>query len=462
MRKMIAMLILGLSAAMLIPAAHSLAQTFDLSYSLTEGGLRLELAPVDPYKGVKLDITSDVATRYEIIQKIVKPVENRDKPGVVAGDSFVLRAIRGTNRFGTLYGPATDTPVRSEEILYTSDTAGTQDTFTLVYGVVNPENIEPGYYYGKIGFILRPISSTREQVTRFLDIYLNITREAEAKPRIEIVISDGSKTIKLNPKNEEMLTADVVVKINGVFRKMFNLTQFLARPIESTEGDQFSSEALNFTVKEAKKGAGAALTPLSNQPQKVYNSGPNGEADEYFVITYSLGDLSGQKAGRYTGFIQYFLDEMGEQAKLETLALEIENERVFDLLITPQDQMSRIEFRDLKPKEEAKKNEVIFEIKTNIGRQYQVGQNVLSDLTDKTGKTIAPENFSLRTEAFKDTKGTVKIAQKNEVKKGETALFISDNQGSSDKFKVVYELKTPPDTIAGDYSTRITYSLLEI
>jgi len=42
------------------------------------------------------------------------------------------------------------------------------------------------------------------------------------------------------------------------------------------------------------------------------------------------------------------------------------------------------------------------------------------------------------------------------------SLFISDEKGSPDKFKVIYELSIPPDLKAGDYSTRITYSITAI
>ena len=69
--------------------------------------------------------------------------------------------------------------------------------------------------------------------------------------------------------------------------------------------------------------------------------------------------------------------------------------------------------------------------------------------------------FNLRTESL-DTKGVLRLAQKIEVKKGDTVLFVSDNKGNPDKFKVIYELIPPRDVKAGNYSTNITYSLLEI
>ncbi len=459
----VALLILVLMVLCYFPSII-FADTFDLTYSLTEGGTRLELDPTNSYKGVKIEVSSTVATRYEIIQNITQPIQNRDNPSVILRDNFVVRGLRGTNQYGNLRVPTNDIPVRANEILYTSNSAGDADSFTLVYGITNIENIPAGYYQGQISFTLRPIGSTRQEVTKYLYVYINISQESEVKPSIEFSTPTGSKTITLNPKKEETQAADVLVNISGSFKKLFSINQFLAEPLESREGNRLNFDTLNVEVKEAKKGAGTPKIPLSSQPQTLYTSLPNGEADSSFIIIYSLGDVSSQKAGRYTSRLQYFLDEIDRQTKLDTLELEIEIERLFDLVITPQDEKGVLEFRNLKPKDPPQQNEVTIEIKTNIGKQYQLSQKVISDLTNKEGNVIPSDYFTLRTERTESlaTKGTLKFPQKITVQKGETVLFISDNLGSSDKFKVIYELTCPTDVKAGDYSTRIIYSLLEI
>ena len=140
----------------------------------------------------------------------------------------------------------------------------------------------------------------------------------------------------------------------------------------------------------------------------------------------------------------------------------MENPLVLDLTITPQDASGRISFSNLKAGEGAKKNEVAIEIKSNTGRQYQVIQNVLSELLDKEGRIIPAQSFSMHMEGGDDVKGTLRAKDNQQVKKGDTILFISDPRGASDKFKIIYELAIPKDLIAGDYSTRITYSLVEL
>lgn len=441
---------------------ESFCDTFDLTYSLTEGGYRLELNQVSPYKGVRLEVISDVATRYEIRQRIIMPLESRDKPGEVIRDAFVFRGLSGSNRYGDFRLPSNDMPVRQDDIIYVSSVAGDSDSFTLVFGVNRMEDLEPGNYFGRIGFILSPIGSTRAQVTKILDVYVNVSYAPEAAARIEISTAQGSKNLSINPKQEDKQTADVLIKINGKFKEAFSIIQFLTGPFESEDGNKLDNENLDFVVQEAKKGVALnRITPLSNGLQSIYSSTPSGEADDYFLVNYSVKDLENQKAGRYRSRIQYLLETKGQQSKLETLQFEIVNERVFDLIVTPADQRYAIEFSNVKPTEPPRIAEVLIEVVSNTGKRYQVSQDVYSELINKEGVQVPPQYFTMRTETL-DTKGTLKFPVKQEVKKGNSVLYISDNKGLFDKFKVVYELECPKDINAGDYSTRIVYTLSEI
>jgi hypothetical protein len=455
-------LILGLVWIYLFSLPKPAAAEFSLSYGLTEGGYQLELSPTNQYKGVRIEVGSDVSTRYEVIARMIKPLENKDNPAIIIRDNFVLRGLSGTNRFGNFRVPAEDTAVKSDEILYISDTVGDPDTFTLIYGIIQTQDIAPGNYSGRVSFTLNPIGSSLSPVTKILEIYVSVRQEDGLRPTVEITTASGTKNITLNSRKEEKQNAEVLVKINGKFQKPFSLTQFLVNPLESREGNRLDYAAMNFVVRQAQKGVAVnQITPLSANMQNIYASAPTGEADTNFLITYSLGDLTGQKAGQYHSKIQYLFDDGQAQTKLEALDLELENERIFELEVKPQDQKYSIEFRDLKPSEPAKTSEVTLEVKTNTAKPYQVTQNITLDLTNKEGKAIPSRYFTLQTVPL-DTKGKLNFTDKQEVKKGTSVLFISDSQGSPDKFKVVYELACPKETTAGDYGTDVTYSLTEI
>lgn len=435
---------------------------FDISYTLTEGGYRLELTPNASFKGVRLEVDSDLAQQYEIVQTVVKPLENRDNPGITLRDNLVYRALVGSNKFGSLRIPASDIPVRSGEVLYTSNATGNADSFTLVFGLLRAEDITPGYYFGRLAFTLNPVGSGGAQVTKILEISVKVEEEGRGQPMIKVSTIGGSRKIVLSSKKTGRQSEDVVFELGGTFKRLFSITQTLTSTLESQDANRLDNEAVSLLVKDVTKGMGInQLTPVSSRVQTLYTSGPNGQCDPYFVVTYSLGDLSKQKAGFYRSSMQYFLEDMGSQVRLETIQFEIENERIFDLVVTPQGQSYTIEFRDLKPTSLPQRNEVTLEVKTNIGKQYQVIQDIRSDLLNAQGEAIPAKYFTLLTEP-ENTKGALKASVKQEVKKGSTVLFVSDTRGSADTFRVVYELACPPSSPAGNYETNVTYSLIEI
>ncbi|MBU1090482.1 MAG: hypothetical protein KKC42_01375, partial [Candidatus Omnitrophica bacterium] len=243
--------ILGFLGAFLCFSTYTArADVFDLSLRLTEGGYKLELTPDGHHKGLTLTVNTDLNTQYEVVHSLITPLENRDNPGEVIRDNFVVRGLSGTNRFGNLRVPTNDSPVRFDEVLYVSNSTGSADSFTLVYGMVNSEEISPGYYYGKIAFTLRPIGSARQPETEILDVYLNI-REDQSRQSIEIVPVDSLRTVVLSTRTQEKNAAGVSIKINGNFNKLFSIAQVLTGPLESKEGNQLSSDAINFTVSGA-------------------------------------------------------------------------------------------------------------------------------------------------------------------------------------------------------------------
>ena len=438
------------------------AGTFDLSYTLTEGGYQLELNRVNLYKGINLRVDTNIGARYEIIQRIIQPLTSRDNPGVMLQDNFVVHGISGSNRFGNMRFSTGDMAVRSEDIIYVSDTKGDADNFSLVYGLINAENLQPGYYSGRISFTLNPIGSSQQQITKILEVYVSITDQGQVKPRIEISTSSGSKSITLNSKKEKNQTqGEVFIKINSTARKQFSIFQFVPEPMESEVGNILDNEAVNFIVKNAAKGTSTNMvTALTSSPQKIYTSGIDGSADNNLVIAYILGDLSAKKSGKYKSRIQYLWEESGEQTKIDNLELVIDNERTFNLIATPQDQKYEIEFRDLKPLGQPKTSEVTLEVTSNTGKPYQISQEISSGLVNKEGLEIAAKYFTLRTENI-NAKGNLKFLEKQEVKKGNTILFVSDSSGTPAKIKAIYELTSPMETKAGDYSANVTYSLLE-
>jgi hypothetical protein len=453
------MLLLG--ANLLFASSPTLSASFysgqnELTFRVNQGG------PVNPAE-VRISI-SNVTVQYEILQELWTPLSSGR--GEIGWEYVKMRGLIGTNASGTFHAARNNPePIRSYHRLYTN-TARTSDTFTLIYFIDDlPADIEPGSYRGQLRIVLNPLESGQEQAVLFLNIYVDVGQQPSGETTtqsIEINPVSGLHIITLSSDEKENKGEFAVgAAINGRFAGLFSIVQVIPGPIQANDGTQLDYGLLRVKTENANKGMGIALTSLTGTQQTIYTSMPNGEAAEGFNLIYSLGDTSAGRAGSYKSKIHYYLEQAGKLTLLKMLDLEIEVAPVFDFVITPQEQISQIGFGDLKPGGPAKTSEALIEIKTNLGRQYQFNQNIPSELISKDGDIIPFNYFTISTQGM-DTKGSLRIGQKEEVKKGDTIIFVSDIKGSPDKFKLVYALSCPTNLKGGYYGTRITYSLTEI
>ena len=434
---------------------------FSLSVTPFEGGQNIRFGNISAQangivnKEVTLRVTSNINKQYRVIQQILDPLSTADGYEVPY-TSLRVYAIRGTNKYGTL-SVTNEIPVSlSRSILYTSNTQGTPDSFQLVYRLLT-SNVPAGSYRGRISYTLEPIDSSQNSHT----VVLNVFAEVSVENAIIIQTQDGSKTISLKHADKTKHNFDVSFDIIGGLGQQFKVIQIIPQPLASPEGKELALESVNFTVRGNKRGvATSQSTALSKREQVIYTSNINGDPDK-FLITYNLGDLSWQRPGRYKTTLKYILQGTGilNTGLLDIFNLEVENEKIFQ--ISAASETGGINFLDLDPKDPPKISEVLIEVKTNLGKPYQVTQNVVSLLSNKAGDTIADKYFTMTTQSL-DTKGDLKILAKSPVKKGDTLLFTSDKDGSPAQFAIVYELRVPREVKKGNYSTQILYSLSEI
>ncbi len=441
---------------------------FTFSYHLTDGGYTLELTPNYPFKGVEFSVNS-ASTQFELLQDIVVPLRSRDNPALaLSSPHFVVRRLTGSSGTGSFYVQSNDVPVSGVQRLYTSASNGGSVSFTLVYGIASVESIPEGHYYGKVGLTMRPINAARDQVVQYLDIYVTVSRETGAKPAVELKVPTGGKTIVLERNRREARTGEIEAAVSGQFARKTSIQQQLLEPLRALESAAvMPPESIICTALDVERGSVPAAQPLALRPLEAYVSEADGRADDAFLLQYALDESAVFAAGTYRSRIQYYLDEMGKRTNLDIFDLEVRVERVFDLFVKPLDPTGKIMFRQDRTNpdvadESLPQKEVLLEVKSNIFRQYQVNQNVESDLTI-AGEVLPVKHLRVSTEPV-HTKGDLKISAPVEVTKGTQTLFVSDAKGSADSFKVVYQLDIPRtlNVKSGEYSARITYSLVEL
>jgi hypothetical protein len=435
---------------------------FDVHIQPVDGGNELRYGKVSAQlpslsKSLAVSITSDSGNQYQLVQTLAEPLSNGQ--GAFLSDSnFSVYAVRDGNLTGTL-STLHELPVsQGRTIIYTSDDKGTATSFNLVYVIKNNANITPGSYTGKLVFM---VEFTGVGIKQAQPVVINVAAEIESLgANIEITTATGAKTIVLNTAKTGTSAFALAVDCKEPLKQQFEIIQSILRLPESKQGKQIASSVLKVNSNGYKKGSGTGGSiPVSSGEQTLYISGPNGEADR-FIITYSLADIEQQNAGNYRTLVQYFLKTQDGQKLLGTFPLEMNIDRVFDLIVTPE-QGTGIQFKDVPLDKKPRRSKMIVAIHSNTGRQYQVSQQLPAAMVNKEGKSIPPQNFTLR---LLDTgsKGTVQFKEPTTVQTGEMILFLSDKAGSSDTFEIIYEFSADYSIEGGDYAGRIVYTISEL
>ncbi len=437
---------------------------FSLSVRPYEGGYDLDFGkfnfatPVSS-KEIIVDVRSDLGKQYRVIQVLFESLTSAQGNRLSNFNNFTVYSLRGSNRLGTI-SVDQETPVSlSRNIIYTSNSQGESDSFTLVYNIKGPLNVPAGSYRGRIGFTIESVDGVQNPVT----VYLNVLVQVDAQSLINVSTDDASKTIRINSDPEKIKNSQVTFNIDGALGGQYKIYQVFSNDFNSNEGNQLLLSSINYSVT-LKSGSGKNNEVLSNNQQTIYTSDLSGSSDS-FVVNYDLVKDAVTKVGLYRNNVKYLLESPANSGNYQVIAqfaLEVNIEKIFDLEFNTDLGTNMVMFRGIKPNDPQRKYEVEVKIKSNLGRMYQVTQKVLAPLSTKDGQIIDPKYFTVFTDVLAETKGTLKITNKQPVEKNDTVLFISDKKGSEDNFKAVYELSVPWDVKSGDYSSSIVYSLSEL
>lgn len=478
MSKKVLLVILCLSVSLgLLFCVSPAYAVFNLTATPSDGGFDLRFPKLlssdfKQTKEVTLRITSDLGKQYRITQQVIKPLATFDGTPI-PDDQFKMYPLVNSNSKGTLLYRE-EAPVGDyDTTLYTSNGTGENDSFKLVYTLSPSEKQVPGSYYGRIAYILTPIDSTQAQVVVTLNIYADLG--AGNAPVVEVTTGSGMRRLNLSskgmgPKKDSFSKGNpqISVKIHGPLGSTYRIYEGLeGNALMSGSGEEFDLSKVLFSVNGGDKGTAtregdfkAAMTK-----QLLYVSDPNGSPDE-FVITYKPSkDFRLQKAGLYKGKLNLIIEKGGinniRPETFETLDTEIEIVPLFDMMIYSGGQEGvNLKFGNVSYKSGTKTFDVEIFVESNAGKSYQVVQKTAGPMANEYLDKIREEDFTLKVkdvEVQEEPRSYLKEA--SAVKEGDTVIFSSGPSGESCHFKVEYQLIMHPDTKAGNYSTKIGYSL---
>jgi len=456
---------------------------FSFSVTPYEGGYDLRFGRLDTQseKVIKefiITVTTDIGKQYRVYQRLDKMLATPD--GVeVERNKFKMYTLTNSNSKGTLEW-IEETPVMSADtVLYTSNTAGEGDTFKIVYTLEPSTNQVAGSYYGRLIFLLVPIDSTQDQVLQTINMYVDLTNEGA----VEISTQTGSKLIHISSSDLEEGTSTtdktVGISVKGNLGTRYTIYQQLDNSlIKAGSSELLDLTKVTYKVTDVNSGNIIKEGNLSDLKAKsmVYTSDDLGSARDIEIEYQPTKDFPAQRADVYRGIINYYLEMEKASVALESgfvdsVDIECEVEPQFQIVATSigpdgaaiEKGLSFLQFGEVGYKEGTKESRVNVKIESNLGKAYAVTQKLSGPLQNEEGDKIPDDFFTFKLEKREGTLGTLKFEEETiTVPSSDVTLFVSNGNGDSDEFDVVYKLKVTGDTRAGNYNTGISYSLSEL
>jgi len=226
------------------------------------------------------------------------------------------------------------------------------------------------------------------------------------------------------------------------------------------KNDYFPNQILRYVVSGNTSAKIPISTPeyLTNKSEMIYESGLTADA---VTVNYFLPDEGKEqlKASTYKGRINYRIDSV-QGEKILPLEIEININPFFELSLNMIS--GSVHFSHLIPNEPPQFKEVEIVVKSNLAKPYMVIQKLADSLRNSSGEKIDDKFFTFKEENESGESGKISQVDFTPVTVGEQPIFVSDSQGSSTKFKMIFRLQPYGGMAPGDYSTTVEYSLIEI
>ncbi len=417
-----------------------------------EGGndLRFNGADISSNTGkqVRVRITSTSGEPFQVYQRILEPLMNERGETV---NRPVIRAssLVGSNALGTLYLQDLEPISLSDQHIYSSDTSGNSDSFTVIYQVDPQAITASGNLLGKIIYSVRTLGGSSHE-----DVVLSVSIESAGELKVETQSSSGIDQVHLNSTTLSEGYLRIMFENNvGSALKIF---QEVIQPPTSDLNEEINEDYVHVSIAEGATVEGISV--VKTRRTLIYSTE---ESSDLISLHFKVNpdDLQKQKAGKYRGQLRYSI-ETGGTPKIVDISLEIDVMPVFKLSVDyPPGGMN---FSRILPNTPPQEREVLVTVKTNLNQPYAVTQNTSSPLSNAKGFEIPSNYFVMRMELDGASPGKIQFSDFAPVPIEDTIIYYSDTQGSPATFKAVYQLSPYSAMEAGNYQTAMMYSLSEL
>ncbi|MFA5261686.1 MAG: hypothetical protein WC450_10700 [Candidatus Omnitrophota bacterium] len=425
-----------------------------LSVTPSEGGSSIRFGRVDTLssedKEVRVRVNSDEGQQYQVFQRMTPLVnekgETLDHPAILTG------GLLGSNTGGTLYVQDIEQIGLSEQQIYSSDQAGTSDSFVVFYKVDPNALTVSGSFQGQMLYTVRPIGGGN-----IAETIITVTLECGGELKLETTGNAGPARVRITTDQRPLSDATFSIvftnNIEGNAIKIYQQIDTLPRDelMQPVEAGLIQYLALGGERGDILQEASGDLRP---EQVLIYE----GTASHDTIgVNYSVNQdlVQNYQAGNYEGTARYIIESRQGDQEID-VNLELVVAPVFELNVEyPSEGMS---FHGTLETDPPQIKDIKVAVKTNLGKPYVVNQILQAPLTNEEGEEFSSEFFTFREELI-DGDGSVQHDDFSPVSKGEVPLYVSDDQGSSAVLNVSYRMKPYPNMQAGNYKVQVMYSL---
>lgn len=401
-------------------------------------------------KEVRMRVTSTDGKPYQVFQSFSEPPVN-EKGVRLRSNAIEAYTLSGSNSFGTRYLDQKESLGYGNQLVYSSDTVGDSDAFTIVYAVDGNTIGSSGKFFGKVVYTVRSSDGSQERG------YLNLSLESFNDFQNSVKGSTTIDSVEMVVNEKESKDGYVKIQFTDnpgsevkVYQEFIELPQNESFEEIGLSVVEVTSEATNHS--EIRIGS-----ELTRVKELIYLST---ETNDDIVVKFHYNEIkvAQQKAGRYLGKIRYSIET---DSKIDIF--DINFVAIIDPIFRMEVELPAggLSFRNLIPNNPPIEHELTVNVHTNIGKPYMIIQNIGSLLTNEKGSVIPAKYFTMKLSSDGETKGELAFINYRPVVISDSPIFYSDKFGSSTMFKVLYKLAPFAEIDPGDYTTSIRYSFGE-
>ncbi len=406
---------------------------------------------------VTVAIQKDQAVPYQILQTLYRPLTNEFGQSIPQ-DAFIM--FSPSNPVGTLRTEL-ETPVpMGQRQIYTSNGAGDEDEFVLVYNARVPESQPGGVYHTQMTLSLEPIQGQAGLSPSI--VTLDVRLDIESSFDLKVQSQSGARILDLGRLGERGATTPkpLILTIDSNAAGRYQVFLQWIEPMISEKGVRLDPSALQILLQGGKNGTIASLGPnpsLNDSEAWIYRSDEWGSRDE-IELGMGLAPEAHMQAGTYQGAI-LLRAESGSPVPPPapvTVPVRLEVDPVIGLE-TVIEGGGALSFGTFRADSGRSERRVQLKVTSNLEQPYQISQIVSRKMSNESGKAVPEDAFQFR--AQRATSGSVLTGVYEPVREGEVVVYRSDDKGTPEDLLLEYFLEMPSNAAAGAYSTELSYSI---